>query len=67
MHREVLLEEEVQRLLLRDGEVVPLPKQADFFFLVVADYLHQGANLLGQFCLCAESAPRVTSHLMNKG
>ena len=59
VQREVLLEKEVQWLLRRNGKGVPLPEQADSFFFVDPDYLHQGANLLGCLCFCAESSPRV--------
>ncbi len=63
----MLFKEDVQRLLRRDDKGVPLPKQADSFYLVVADYMHQSANLLCRFRLEAESTPRVTSLLTKKG
>ncbi len=46
---------------------VSLSKQADLSNLVVADYLHQGAYLPGQFRLRAESVPGVTPLLTEKG
>ena len=67
MQRELLLEEEIQRLLRQNGESVPLPEQADTSYLVVADYLHQGAVLLGHLCLRAKAVPRVASLPMNEG